>query len=557
MLYLRIMTIKAKGKIVLTIKKITIMKTILYTIQNFAKRVVMVLTAILMVSSLWGAETTVYSGSFPSATGGSTTYTANVSLTLENKSWTASYCYRSSTEFRLGRNNSATVPTKFISTSTQGASLEMNFGYTYVSSFSVVLGGTYGTVSKVEIYESSDNGTTYTSVKETTTYNSTFTYTPTTPSSSETRYAVVVSGTSNPRVVVSTVTIKRNEAPSGYAITWAANGHGDVSGLASSGTSITLPNISVTGYTNTGWKANVAVTNTSTSASISANTFIATGTGVTLSGATTFTAQWETATYTVSYNKGTYGTGTNTSATKTHGVALTLLGTTFTRDGYTQQGWASDEAGTTKVYDLEASYTANAAITLYPYWEKRPLTNYRTSCCTSYVITLADAGEVDGGTFNSNVARSCAEKTVTLSSSLCGYSQGEWTVTKTGDASTVVAVNNNTFVMPAYAVTVSLTTSESTDHFIDKMHRTTNYTGTGRALSGCGYTVPKLNNKSQDLDGGCEGEHFKFLGWAAEVDVNMSDGTLIGTPTLLEGNSTNNATGTTYYAIWQKETTAE
>lgn len=536
MLYLRIMTIKAKGKIVLTIKKITIMKTILYTIQNFAKRVVMVLTAILMVNPTWGnvvfdltSSTQITSQSESSVvfTNGSATLTITRGKNAQGQDATRVNNYMP---------NGATDATH--TRVYQYNPITLDIGSGQIAAVIVQVTSSSGSIGNIT------GGSWSPTAASTSGSSPTITYT---LSSASQIVTITPSGGSR----LETVTLV--PVSSGYAITWAANGHGDVSGLASSGTSITLPDISVTGYTNTGWKANVAVTNTSTSASISANTFIATGTGVTLSGATTFTAQWETATYTVSYNKGTYGTGTNTSATKTHGVALTLLGTTFTRDGYTQQGWASDEAGTTKVYNLSASYTDNAAITLYPYWEKRPLTNYRTSCCTSYVITLADAGEVDGGTFNSNVARSCAEKTVTLSSSLCGYSQGEWTVTKTSDASTVVAVNNNTFVMPAYAVTVSLTTSENTDHFIDKMHRTTNYTGTGRALSGCGYTVPKLNNKSQG--DGCEGEHFKFVGWAAEVDVNMSDGTLIGTPTLLEGNSTNNATGTTYYAIWQKETT--
>lgn len=74
------------------------------------------------------------------------------------------------------------------------------------------------------------------------------------------------------------------------------------------------------------------------------------------------------ASYTVSYNKGTYGTGTNTSATKIYGTDLTLSDKIFTRTGYTQTAWASNAAGTTKKYKLKATYSANAAITLYPYW---------------------------------------------------------------------------------------------------------------------------------------------------------------------------------------------
>ena len=89
-----------------------------------------------------------------------------------------------------------------------------------------------------------------------------------------------------------------------------------------------------------------------------------------VTGTTTFNASVSTKkTYTVSYNKGTYGTGTNTSATKTCGENLSLPGVTFTRTGYTQAGWSTSAAGTSKAYNLSGSYTADAATTLYPYWE--------------------------------------------------------------------------------------------------------------------------------------------------------------------------------------------
>lgn len=85
-------------------------------------------------------------------------------------------------------------------------------------------------------------------------------------------------------------------------------------------------------------------------------------------GQTVTVAAYDKLTYTITYNKGTYGSGTNTTATKTYGTALTLKGALFTRTGYKQTAWASNAAGTTKAYDLSASYTANAAATLYPYW---------------------------------------------------------------------------------------------------------------------------------------------------------------------------------------------
>lgn len=86
-------------------------------------------------------------------------------------------------------------------------------------------------------------------------------------------------------------------------------------------------------------------------------------------------------TYTVSYNKGANGSGTNTSDTKTYDVSLTLKGEIFTRQGYTQTGWSTSDGGA-KAYDLSGSYTTNADVTLYPYWEKNGFNIYQTSSGT-------------------------------------------------------------------------------------------------------------------------------------------------------------------------------
>ena len=72
-------------------------------------------------------------------------------------------------------------------------------------------------------------------------------------------------------------------------------------------------------------------------------------------------------TYAVTYKPGTYGTGVQTSEVKQYGITLPLKGAIFTRTGYLQTGWATSDGGA-KAYELGASYTANAALTLYPYW---------------------------------------------------------------------------------------------------------------------------------------------------------------------------------------------
>ena len=104
-------------------------------------------------------------------------------------------------------------------------------------------------------------------------------------------------------------------------------------------------------------------------------------------------------TYTITYNKGTNGTGTNTTDSKTHGTAKTLKGAIFTRTGYTQTGWSTTDGGS-KTYDLSASYTSNAAITLYPVWT-----------ANSYTCTI----NPNGGTYkNSSGANATANDSYTF-----------------------------------------------------------------------------------------------------------------------------------------------
>lgn len=91
-------------------------------------------------------------------------------------------------------------------------------------------------------------------------------------------------------------------------------------------------------------------------------------TTIAANGSTEVTIYYNRNSYTITYNKGTYGTGSQVTDTKYYGVNLTLRGATFTRGGYTQTGWATNAAGTTYAYDLSGTYSANSAITLYPYW---------------------------------------------------------------------------------------------------------------------------------------------------------------------------------------------
>ena len=84
---------------------------------------------------------------------------------------------------------------------------------------------------------------------------------------------------------------------------------------------------------------------------------------------------WSINRYSIVYNKGTYGIGMIASQSKTYGVNVTLSDQKFSRAGYIQTGWSTTDGGA-KVYNLGATYTANADVILYPYWEEDTSTKY-------------------------------------------------------------------------------------------------------------------------------------------------------------------------------------
>lgn len=73
-------------------------------------------------------------------------------------------------------------------------------------------------------------------------------------------------------------------------------------------------------------------------------------------------------TYPITYNANG-GTGAPSAQSKWHGEALTLSSTKPTKTGHSFQGWATSSTATAATYQPGASYTTNAALTLYAVWE--------------------------------------------------------------------------------------------------------------------------------------------------------------------------------------------
>lgn len=74
-------------------------------------------------------------------------------------------------------------------------------------------------------------------------------------------------------------------------------------------------------------------------------------------------------TYAITYNANG-GSGTTASQSKWHGEAITLRANGFTRSGYSFKRWNTKANDTGTGYNASASYTGNAALSLYAVWNR-------------------------------------------------------------------------------------------------------------------------------------------------------------------------------------------
>ena len=121
-----------------------------------------------------------------------------------------------------------------------------------------------------------------------------------------------------------------------------------------------------TGYTFQGWGTSSSDTSVD----------YASGANYTANASVTLYAIWKINTYAVKYNANG-GSGAPSAQTKTYGKTLTLSSTIPTRTSiddngtiteYTFRGWATSSTSTSVAYKAGASYTTNAAVTLYAVW---------------------------------------------------------------------------------------------------------------------------------------------------------------------------------------------
>jgi len=182
--------------------------------------------------------------------------------------------------------------------------------------------------------------------------------------------------------------------PVTYPVTYNANGATSGSAPASQtktqGVALTLAsnsgNLARTGYAFTGWN---------TAANGSGTTYTA-GDSYTANAAVTLYAKWTEA-YPVTYNANGAAIGSApASQTKIKDVALTLASNSgnLARTGYAFSGWNTAANGSGTTYAAGASYTANAAVTLYAKWQeaaKVPVYRFWSDSLKSHFFTISEA----------------------------------------------------------------------------------------------------------------------------------------------------------------------
>ena len=207
----------------------------------------------------------------------------------------------------------------------------------------------------------------------------------------------------------------------------------------------------------------------------------------------------------ISYNKGANGTGSISSSIKTYGINVTLSSSTFTRIGYTQDGWSTTDGGN-KVYDLGGTYTTDKSITLYPHWNPNTYT----------VQFNANGGEgsMSDQSHTYGVSKALTANTFTRT----GYTFAGWATSSGGDAvyADKQSVNNLTNVNNG---TVTLYAKWTLNTY------TVTWVVNGEELTGAATTVAhgsKITTIPEvDLNTYCEGSDV-LAGWIAAPMENAS-----------------------------------
>lgn len=130
------------------------------------------------------------------------------------------------------------------------------------------------------------------------------------------------------------------------------------------------------------------------------------------------------ASYAVKFNGNGATSGSTAAQTKYYGINLTLNANGFAKTGYTFMGWNTSSSATSASYGNKATYTGNAALTLYAIWRKTITLSYN-----------ANGGSGAPGAQTTYVYNNTTSKSITISGTVptrTGYTTDGWAKTATG-----------------------------------------------------------------------------------------------------------------------------
>ncbi len=309
-------------------------------------------------------------------------------------------------------------------------------------------------------------------------------------------------------------------AKTSYTISYNANGGSGEPGSQTklAGTNITLSTVQPTrtGYTFAGWA-------TSTGGSVAYQP----GATYSSNASVTLYAKWTALTYTVSYNANG-GTGAPGDQTKTYGTSLTLSSAKPIRTNYTFKGWGTSAGSTTVAYASGASYTDNAAITLYAIWELAytapRITNLTVDRCNSSG-TLSEEGTYALVKFD-------WETDKTVSSITLKYKQetsSTWTsttVTASGTSGSVTKILSSGQLSTEYSYDIQIIVSDANGSNV-----------TNTALAPISYIIDFLNGgKGTAFGKPATTENLSEFAWPVKMNSTLD---VVGKVTAQENMTVN------------------
>lgn len=228
------------------------------------------------------------------------------------------------------------------------------------------------------------------------------------------------------------------------------------------------------------------------------------------------------------------GTGTMTDQTVTYNIAEAIKENTFTRVGYTFQGWALTDDGE-KIFNDKQSVAFTNSQTLYAVWLLNSHDVTFTPSLTGATVTVnGQSASPQSVAYGSTVTLHITPaEHYTISTLTVSGDGGSVTLTGTGDT--------RTFTMPDEAVTVSLTMAA------ESQYSATFYNGATAFATVTGYVDDDIAAPS-GTPASCDDETFTFVGWVA-TEQSAED---TSHPELLTFPQVMPSGGASYYALFRR-----